>query len=296
MSLNTVIKTTRPSFLILSPVCVLLGLSTALATGSAINLNLFYLIVAAAILAHVSVNILNEYYDFKSGLDLKTSKTAFSGGSGALPENPGMAKTVLISGLVSLLLTIMTGLYLAIERGPQVLPVGIAGVVIIITYTQWLNRFPLLCLVAPGLGFGILMVVGTHVILTGEYSLLAWLVSLIPFFLANNLLLLNQYPDIEADASIGRNTFPIAFGLTKSNALYAIFSLATYSLILFLIINAYLPRLSFIALVPMIFSLTAFLGANKHKSEIGRFPRYMGANVMATILTPLLLSISIIYG
>ncbi len=41
------------------------------------------LALLGAFLAHISVNTLNEYFDFKSGLDLETIKTPFSGGSGA---------------------------------------------------------------------------------------------------------------------------------------------------------------------------------------------------------------------
>ncbi|HUW25673.1 MAG TPA: prenyltransferase [Gallionella sp.] len=296
MKLQIVLQTARLPFLVLTPVCLFLGLSTSLTTGSPINFFLFFLILAGAISAHISVNMLNEYYDFKSGLDLKTRKTPFSGGSGALPDHPAMAELILIAGLVSLLITSIIGIYLILMRGMLILPIGIAGLVLIITYTQWLNRSPFICLIAPGLGFGVLMVVGTHVILKAEHSQLAWLVSLIPFFLINNLLLLNQYPDIKADASVGRYTFPIAFGLKKSNIVYAIFMLTAYSLILLYIIKGYIPNLSAIALIPMIFSVFALIGAVKYTSRIGDFPQYLGANVVAAILTPLLLGISIING
>ena len=296
MQLKTSIQTIRPSFLILTPICIFLGLSSTLAIDSTIDFSACFLVLIGATFAHISVNTLNEYYDFKSGLDLKTDKTPFSGGSGALPGNPDMAESVYILGLVSLLVTITIGIYLVLEYGIQILPFGVVGITLIITYTQWLNRFPFLCLIAPGLGFGVLMVVGTHVILSGNHSQLPWLLSLIPFFLINNLLLLNQYPDIKADESVGRSTFPIAFGLNKSNAVYAIFMLATYGLLLFYIIKGYIPKLSIIALVPMVFSVFALIGAIKYTSRIGAFPQYMGANVAATILTPLLLGISIIKG
>ena len=296
MLLKTVLKSTRPSFLILSPICVFLGLSTSLVTQSQVNLFILFLIFIGAITAHISVNMLNEHFDFKSGLDLKTEKTAFSGGSGALPGNPKMANTILIIGLVSLMLTIIIGIYIILERGIQILPIGIVGVVLIITYTQWINRFPILCLIVPGLGFGTLMVVGTHMILTEGHSHLPWLVSLVPFFLINNLLLLNQYPDVKADASVGRNTFPIAFGLNKSNIVYTIFLMAAYLSILVFIAKGFIPNQSIIAVIPIVFSLFALLGAKKHASKIGDFTRYLGANVAAAILTPLLLGISIING
>ncbi len=296
MDLKTVLQTIRPSFLVLTPICLFLSLSVSLATESPINYLMFCLVMIGAMSAHISVNTLNEYYDFKSGLDLQTKKTAFSGGSGALPGNPEMAKVILIVGLATLMVTIVIGIYLIIESGIQILPIGIVGVMLIITYTHWLNRSPFLCLVAPGLGFGVLMVVGTHIVLTGGHTQILWLVSLVPFFLINNLLLLNQYPDITADASVGRNTFPIAFGLQKSNIVYAIFTVAAYSLILLLITKGYIPNMSIIALIPMIFSLFSLIGAIKHASNIGDFPVYMGANVVAAILTPLLLGISIVYG
>ena len=296
MRLKTVLHTTRPAFLVLTPVCVFLGLSTSLTSQLPINGILFLVLMLGAISAHIGVNTLNEYYDFKSGLDLKTAKTPFSGGSGALPGNPGVAGLTLIVGFASLLLTVAIGIYLVLERGIHVLPIGIVGVGLIITYTQWINRLPLLCLIAPGLGFGVLMVVGTHVVLGGEHSRLRWLVSLIPFFLVNNLLLLNQYPDIKADASVGRKTFPIAFGIKRSNFVYASFMLAAYSLVLFLVIKGYIPALGVIALMPMGLSLFALAGAVKYTLEIGRYPLYMGANVAAAVLTPLLLGISMIYG
>lgn len=296
MLLKTVFRTIRPSFLVLTPVCVFLGLSTALATGAELDLCIFAVVFLAAIAAHISVNTLNEYYDFKSGLDFKTEKTAFSGGSGALPDAPEVAAIILAIGLLSLLLTVVLGLYLVAVSGMQLLPIGIAGVVLVFTYTQWLNRYPFLCLIAPGLGFGVLMVVGTHVILTGEHSLLPWLASLVPFFLINNLLLLNQYPDIKADASVGRKTFPIAFGVSKSNAVYASFFIAAYALALYLVVSEIIPSLGIIAFAPIFFSLFAFLGANKYAAGIGEFPRYLAANVVAAILTPLLLALSIVNG
>jgi 1,4-dihydroxy-2-naphthoate octaprenyltransferase len=275
---------------------VLLGISTSLPGQATIDYFIIFLVLLTATFAHISVNMLNEYYDFKSGLDLITKKTPFSGGSGALPGNPEMAKLVHYAGLTSLLLTVIIGLYIMLVRGIEILPFGIVGVVLIIFYTQWLNRFPLLTLIAPGLGFGILMVVGTHVLLSAEQTQLPWLVSLVPFFLINNLLLLNQYPDIKADASVGRNTFPIAFGLKTSNIIYTLFMLVAYLLILYLIIKGYLPILSCIALLPMGFSVFSLSGAIKYSSNIGSYPQYLATNVAAATLTPLLLATSILIG
>lgn len=296
MHAASVLQATRPAFLVLAPACVWLGLASALSGHGVVSLPLFALVLTGALAAHVSVNALNEYYDFRSGLDLKTARTAFSGGSGALPARPEMAGAVLATGLASLALTVAIGLYLAVAHTLQLLPLGLAGLALVATYTPWLNRSPLLCLVAPGLGFGVLMVVGTQLVLTGQAPSQAWWLSLIPFFLVNNLLLLNQYPDIDADAGVGRRHFPIAYGIRVSNAVYGLFALAAYATLLYLVISRQLPRAALLGLLPAVFSLYAFAGMLRHGAGIAGWPAYMGANVAAAVLTPLLLGIGMLLG
>jgi 1,4-dihydroxy-2-naphthoate octaprenyltransferase len=296
MHFQTLLQATRPAFLILSPVCVFLGTSIAIASQGTINTTALILIITGAVFAHISVNTLNEYADFKSGLDLVTVKTPFSGGSGALPREPAMANMVLFAGLATLFATSAIGLYFVSHYGLLLLPIGIIGLAIILTYTKWINRWPLLCLIAPGLGFGILMVVGTHLVLTDQVLLTPWLASLVPFFLVNNLLLLNQYPDVQADKSIGRNNIVIAFGTRISSYVYGLFFIAAYSTILIGVYYGFFPALSLIALLPVALSAYAIKGALMHAENIGTHTQYLGANVGATILTPLLLGISIAFG
>jgi len=299
MQFRTLLQATRPSFLILSPICVFLGTSTALATQGTVDSTVLILIVIAALCAHISVNTLNEYADFKSGLDLITIKTPFSGGSGALPGQPAMVNRVLAVGLITLSITSAIGIYFINSHATLVLPIGIIGIigiVIIMTYTKWINRWPFLCLIAPGLGFGVLFVVGTHLVLTGVNSIAPWLAALVPFFLVNNLLLLNQYPDIRADKSIGRNHFPIAFGARTSSYVYGVFFISAYSAVLIGVYYGYFPSLSLIAVIPVALSIYSLSGALKYAENIGTHTQYLGVNVVATLLTPLLLAISITYG
>ncbi|HEB82911.1 MAG TPA: prenyltransferase [Gammaproteobacteria bacterium] len=290
------LQSIRAPFLILTPVCVFLGASIVMASNADISASLLLLALAGALLAHISVNTLNEYLDFRSGLDLATVKTPFSGGSGALPNNPEMAGTVLAIGTLSMIATLMIGSFFIWKQGTGIIPLGIAGMALIITYTDWINKHPLLCLVAPGIGFGFLMVAGTQFVLQGEYTTLSWLVAAVPFLLVNNLLLLNQYPDIRADASVGRRHFPIAYGIKRSNMVYGLFALATAAIIIGYVLLGYLPMLSLIALLPMPLAFFALSGAVKYGETIGQHPQYLGANVAVTILVPLLLGISISFG
>lgn len=286
----------RAPFLAITPVCVFLGVSTVVANHTSIDWQLLFLVLLGAVLAHISVNTLNEYYDFKSGLDLRTIKTRFSGGSGALPRNPEMAGAVFIVGILSLVATVLIGVFLVWKSGSGIIPIGAAGLLLIVTYTGWVNKHPVLCLIAPGFGFGILMVVGTQYVLQGTHAMLPWLVATVPFFLVNNLLLLNQYPDIQADADAGRNHFPIAYGTRLSNVVYAVFVFATIIVITSCILVGKLPALTAIALLPMPLAFISLGGALKYGEAIGKFPQYLGTNVAVAVLTPLLLGLALIIG
>ena len=294
MKVKTVILSMRVPFLALTFVCVFLGASTVVANQTNISLPMLSLALLGALLAHISVNTLNEYFDFKSGLDLETIKTQFSGGSGALPQNPDMVGTVLTVGVASSVVLLLIGSFFVWLYGTGIVPIGITGLLLIATYTGWINKHPFICLIAPGLGFGFLMVAGTQFALQGQYTTLSWLVAVVPFFLVNNLLLLNQYPDIKADANAGRNHFPIAYGVNRSNMIYGFFSLATTAIIIAYVLVGFLPVFSLLALLPMPLALFSLYGAIKHGETIGKFPQYLGANVAVTILTTLLLGISLI--
>jgi 1,4-dihydroxy-2-naphthoate octaprenyltransferase len=296
MNAKAVFQTMRPPFLILTPVCVFAGMSTAVADHADLEPHLLILALLGALLAHIAVNTLNEYFDFQSGLDLSTVRTPFSGGSGALPQHPEARSAVFVVGVAATAATFFIGLFFLWEQGPGIVPIGLAGLLLVFTYTHWINRQPYLCLIAPGAGFGFLMVVGTQYVLQGSFTLLPWLVAAIPFFLVNNLLLLNQYPDIQADAKFGRNHFPIAYGIEMSNRVYGLFALAAVAVMLVAVASGYFPPLSLIALLPMPLAFYAYSGAVKYGQQIGSAPQYLGANVAVAIITPLLLGISLVLG
>ncbi|MGB5397207.1 MAG: prenyltransferase, partial [Gammaproteobacteria bacterium] len=257
MNYLAIMRSARIPFLVLTPVCIFLGASIAIANQSTIDTRMLALVFIGALLAHISVNLLNEYQDFKSGLDLLTTKTPFSGGSGALPENPGMANTVLLASILTLLACAGIGIYLYMLYGPGILPIGIAGLVLVVSYTRWVNLHPVLCLLAPGAGFGLLMVAGTQFVLQGHYTATALLAGGVPFFLVNNVLLLNQYPDMAADASAGRRTLPIVHGTKTSNRVYLAFVIASIILITTGVTFNIFPALALAALAALPLALYA---------------------------------------
>jgi len=296
MNLSTAARSTRAPFLLLTPACVLLGASLVPTGFSTLHWYLLATALLGGLMAHISVNSLNEYFDFQSGLDLETVKTPFSGGSGALPQNPEAAQAVLFLGVASLALTLLIGAFFVWMHGPAILPIGVLGALLVATYTPWINRRPLICLLAPGLGFGFLMVVGTQFAITGDYRGLSWFAALVPFFLVNNLLLLNQYPDVNADARAGRNHFPIAYGIRAGNIVYGGSALLAALVILVGVAANWFPTLSLTALLPLLLTPFALYGAVKHGQDIGDFPKYLAANVAAAVTTPIILAVALLTG
>ncbi len=289
-----VVATVRPPFLVLTPACVLLGLATAVWTTGGASAGFFALALLGAVCAHISVNAFNEYGDFRSGLDAITRRTPFSGGSGTLPRRPELARVTLAIAVATLALTALIGLYFLRVRGVAMLPL-IIGLVVITAYTRWITRSPLLCLLAPGLGFG-LMAVGTDLVLTGGVSWTALAASCVPFFLVSNLLLLNQFPDVDADQSVGRRHFPIAVGRRASSLIYAAFLLGAALSVVLGVATGHLPRTCLIALLAFVPAVPVVVGAYRHAENTERLIPLMGLNVLVCILTPVLVAAGLFIG
>lgn len=286
----------RLPFVVLTPACVILGLGTAVWTSGHVRIVHVILALVGAISAHISVNAFNEYFDFKSGLDFRTERTPFSGGSGTLPEKPSMARKAMGTAIAALIVTGLIGVYFLYVRGMLLLPLGILGLFILLAYTPWLAHNSLLCLMSPGLGFGTLMVMGTDFVLTGEYSWTAFIASLVPFFLVSDLLLLNQFPDVEADKSIGRKNFPILIGRRGSSFIYGAFVLSAYGAIAFGVYFDYLPKLCLMGLLTFFIALPVSINAYRYADNIEKLMPSMGLNVIINLATPVLVAIGLLFG
>jgi 1,4-dihydroxy-2-naphthoate octaprenyltransferase len=229
-------------------------------------------------------------------LDEKTQRTPFSGGSGRLPQNPEMERPALVMAWIFLGIVGAVGIFFTWQIGVGLIPLGVLGLLIIYFYTEWITRFPLLCLIAPGLGFGPLMVMGTDFVLTGSYSLTAFLASLIPFFLVSNLLLLNQFPDIDADRSIGRRHYPIKIGRVKSSRIYLGFLIAPFVVIATGVISGLFPVFSLIGLISLVLVVPITQGVLAHAEKTDQLIPTLGQNVIINLVMPVLTAIGFFIG
>jgi 1,4-dihydroxy-2-naphthoate octaprenyltransferase len=291
--LRAVWQTARPPFLLLTLSVICLGGALAWYSGAEWSNGLFLLILIGALAAHASVNMLNEVHDARSGLDDQTQRTPFSGGSGALQRVP--AATVWSETLAYVLLgvVIVIGLWFVHLRGWGLLPIGLLGVLVVISYTPKITRSPWLCLIAPGLGFGPLMVLGTYYVMMGHYSWLAFGVSLIPFFLVNNLLLLNQFPDYQADKQVGRRNILIAAGLQQGALIFRWFLLAAFLTLLLLVALEYLPLWALLGGLTLTFAVPLYLKVKHQYAELHQMNHVLAWNVVINLATPMLIALGL---
>jgi 1,4-dihydroxy-2-naphthoate octaprenyltransferase len=291
MKLKVWFLETRPQFLLLSVVLAFLGTSIAWYDG---YFHLGYALLAffGLLLCHISVNVLNDYFDYRSGIDLEVKRTPFSGGSGILPTALLKPGQVFWFGLVSLLVAVPIGIYFVITRGWQLLPLLVVGAVCALIYTPVLTklRWPEW---APGVGMGALPVLGVYFVQTAAYTLPALVASIPSGILVHNLLLLNEFPDTEADKKAGRKTLPIVMGKSKAWVVYSALTILVYLWVIGGVVAGQMPAFSLLALLTLPLAIKAIQGARKH-DEMSQLVPAMANNVLVVLLTQLLLGIGYI--
>ena len=288
MSLKIWLLETRPQFLVLSVVLAFLGTSIAAYHG-AFHFGHALLAALGLVLMHISVNVLNDYFDYRSGIDLETPKTPFSGGSGILPATLLSPKQALWMGIVSLLLAVPIGIYFILVSGWLLLPLLLIAAISVVIYSPLILKmnWPEW---SPGLGLGILPILGLYFVQTGEYTLPALIAAIPSGILVHNLLLLNEFPDAEADSKAGRKTLPITIGKPGAALVYSALTITVYLWIISAVVAGVMPAFTLIALLTLPLAIKAIKGAQT-PDDMSRIIPAMGNNVIVVLLTQVLLGI-----
>lgn len=283
---------TRPQFLLLTPMCFLVGIGAAVYNGYFNGLHLFLALIGA-ILAHVSVNVLNDYFDYKRGTDLLTQRTPFSGGSGLLPANKVKPEDAFKLGLGALIIGLIISLYF-LYLYPILIPIVLLAAFLVYAYTPWLTKIWITELF-PGIGFGPLLVIGTYITqLKPENPKIATNVILasIPVgILVSNLLWINEIPDYEADLKTGRRHGVILLGKRKAAWGYVVMLVLTYLSIVAPVVLKLLPIHTLLGLLTLPVAIKAGQGALSYYDQTEKLVPVLGQNIIVVLGTPLLISI-----
>jgi 1,4-dihydroxy-2-naphthoate octaprenyltransferase len=282
---------TRPQFLTLSVVLAFLGTSIAWYDGY-FHLGHALLAGFGLLLTHISVNTLNDYFDYRSGVDLATRRTPFSGGSGILPRALLTPGQVFWLGMSSFLLAVAIGVFFILTKGWLLLPLLLFAAVCILFYTPVILKMPWPEW-AAGLGLGLLPILGLYFAQTAQYTWHAVIAAVPSGILVHNLLLLNEFPDAEADMGGGRRTLPIIMGGARASLIYSALTMTVYLWVIGWVIAGVMPAFCLISLLTLPFALKAIKGSRRHQDMAQLIPA-MGSNVLVILITQLLLGIGYI--
>lgn len=222
--LGPLIAVARAPFLALPVALVAVG-GAAAAYDGAFSVGRTGLALLGLVAAHVAVNVLNEISDLRTGIDLRTQRTPFSGGSGTLPEGRMDVRSARWLAWLSLLVSLGVGLWFLQAVGLVLLPVLLLGAACVLLYTNVLTRLGI-GEIAAGLGLGGLPVLGTALVQAGGLGPAAVAASVPATLMTFNLLLLNEFPDADADRHGGRRHLVIRWGRRGAATVYAIAALA----------------------------------------------------------------------
>lgn len=280
---------TRPQFLIISVMQVLLGTAVAWYHG---YFSLLYCLLAliGLLLAHISVNTLNDYFDYKSGIDLGVKRTPFSGGSGVLSAGLLTPASVGRFGLICFLLAIPIGIYFVILKGWLLVPILVGGAVCVLLYTTHLTRWGL-GEIACGLGLGTMPILGAYFVQTGTYTWEVVVAAIPSGILLYDGLLLNEFPDVEADKEAGKKTLPIVMGRKRASLLYSVSIIAMYVWIAAWSIAGLMPIFALLGLLTVPLGVKAIRGARNYDEET-KLSSTLGANLMMVLGTQALLAVA----
>lgn len=252
--INIWLRAIRFRFLAASAIAVTNGLALSYLDQPYV-FNLYYAILTyiGIFCLHSSVDLFNDYWDFKRGIDLITKKTRFSGGTGVLPEGLLKPREVYRAAVLLLILGLFIGATFIYLRGYVVaLILGFATFSIILYSSKLVNL---------GLGElfvgikGLLIVIGAFYVQTNTINLESIFVGVIIGLLSSLVLYINSVPDIKADREKGRKTLAILLDNHSSAKMTFGFVLGFFISVYLLTVVFYLQVLNSIYLV----FLSAFL-------------------------------------
>ena len=250
--ISTWLRVIRVRFLLASVVAVSAGLAiTWWQTG---NITLFdaVLTMAGVLCLHASVDLLNDYWDFKRGIDTTTQRTKMSGGSGVLPDGLLKPAHVYVAGIIFLIIGASIGIYFVATDGVIIGIILAFAVISIYFYSTKLVNWGLAEVFVTIKGT--MIVVGTYFVQTQQITEPVVLCGIIIGVLSSLVLFITSFPDYDADKAKGRKTLVISLGKQNSCSILWVFPAIAYGITITAVISEIFPIscLIILATIPLI--------------------------------------------
>lgn len=292
MLLSSWLRAIRIRFLLASVIAVSNGLAIAYWKTGTIDPLHAALTYVGVVFLHASVDLLNDYWDHKRGIDGATTRTKFSGGTGVLPENLLTPKAVYAAGVIFLILGASIGAYFVALRGVTIAVIlGFAVVAIYFYSTSIVNA---------GLGElfvaikGAMIVLGTFYVQNATIEPAAVFVGAIVGILSATVLFVNSFPDFQADRSKGRRTLVILLGKKPAAAIFPLFIIAAYAMIVAGIFLGFTKVYSLICLASAPFAARSMMLMRRDPESVENLVPVMASAVTYSRITGFMLALSLV--
>jgi len=280
----------RIRFLLASVIAVTTGLTISYWRTGPIDPFNGILTYVGVVFLHASVDLLNDYWDHRRGIDSMTTRTKFSGGTGVLPEKLLSPRAVYTAGIVFLILGAAIGTYFVVTKG--------ITVAIILGFAVAAIYFYSTSIVNAGLGElfvaikGAMIVLGTFYVQTTTLDPAAALIGIIIGLLSATVLFINAFPDYAADKSGGRRTLVIVLGRRNAARVFPLFFIAAYGMIVVSVLVGYATVYAMISLGSFPLALRALMQVRGKNVEVNDLVPAMASTVMYSRVTGFLLAFS----
>ncbi len=237
---------TRPRTLPAAIAPVVLGSAMAIA-----DKNFVWLPAVAAfsvaLLLQIGANLANDYFDYLKGIDttdrLGPLRVTQSGLIPATQVKAGM--------IMTLILSMIPGIYLLAVGGLPVFIIGLACICAVLAYSG--GPYPL---ASHGLGdlfvfifFGLVAVCGTYYVQALQLTPMVLLMGVIAGLLITAILVVNNLRDIQSDRQTGKRTLAVIIGIRGSRIEYVLLLAGAYAIPIILWLSG---RMSAWVLLPLI--------------------------------------------
>ena len=242
----------RIRFLLASVIAVSVGLAITWWHSSNVTVIDAILTMAGVLALHASVDLFNDYWDFKRGIDTATKRTKMSGGSGVLPEGILKPRQVYAGGIIFLVIGTIIGVYFVITDGIIIGIILAFAVVSIYFYSTKIVNWGLAEVFVSIKGT--LIVIGTYFIQTSQINESVILGGIVVGVLSSLVLFITSFPDHDADKAKGRKTLVIGIGKKRACSMLWVFPAIVYGISIAAVIFEIFPIscLILLATIPLI--------------------------------------------
>ena len=246
------LRVIRVRFLLASIIAVSAGLAITWWNTSSITIFDAILTICGVLALHASVDLLNDYWDFKRGIDTTTHRTKMSGGSGVLPEGLLKPAQVYAAGITFLIIGTVIGIYFVATDGIVIGIILAFAVISIYFYSTKIVDWGLAEVFVAIKGS--MIVIGTYFVQTSQITESTVLAGIVIGVLSSLVLFITSFPDHDADKAKGRKTLVINLGKQKACTILWIFPAITYGITIIAVVFEIFPVFCLIILstVPLI--------------------------------------------